>query len=98
MDVPSDGFKSFPSGHTYAAGVSYALISLPYVCEKLNNKKGKLLCYLIPVLYTGLVAFYRIRVGAHFFSDVLVGGTLAFVFAELGRYFIFELKVFSKKQ
>lgn len=93
-----DAFKSFPSGHTYSAGVSYVLICLPYVCDKLNNKKGRLICYLIPILYTGLVAFYRIRVGAHFFSDVLVGGTLAFIFTEIGRYFLFEKRVFSKNK
>ena len=98
LNVPKDGFKSFPSGHTYSAGVSYVLICLPYVCEKLNNKKGRLICYLIPILYTGLVAFYRIRVGAHFFSDVLVGGTLAFIFTEIGRYFLFEKRVFSKNK
>ena len=97
-EIYPDAFKSFPSGHTYSAGVSYVLICLPYVCDKLNNKKGKLICYLIPILYTGLVAFYRIRVGAHFFSDVLVGGTLAFIFTEIGRYFLFEKRVFSKNK
>ena len=36
--VSSDGFKSFPSGHTFSAGTIYALICLPDVFEKFNNK------------------------------------------------------------
>ena len=88
-EIYPDAFKSFPSGHTYAAGVSYSLICLPYVCEEFNNVKGKIISYAIPILYTGFVAFYRIRVGAHFMSDVLVGGPLAYVLSEVGKYFFF---------
>lgn len=84
--IPSDAFKSFPSGHTHAAGISYLLICLPDIFEKLNNKKCRILCYIIPIFYTGLVAFYRIEVGAHFMSDVVVGGTLAFTTVSIFRY------------
>ena len=84
--VPNDGFKSFPSGHTFSAGVIYTLICLPDVFEKFNTKKWRILWYVIPVVYTGIVAISRIVVGAHFMSDVLFGGTLAYVGAELGRY------------
>ena len=85
-DVPSDSFKSFPSGHTHAAGLSYVLICLPDIFKKLNKRKYRILFYIIPIVYTGFVAFYRIRVGAHFMSDVVVGGTLAFTTVSIFRY------------
>lgn len=80
----SDAFKSFPSGHTCAAGMTYALMMLPDVL-KIKNKQARALCWIFPVVFTGLVAVSRIMVGAHYFSDVLVGGTLAFVSMLIAR-------------
>ena len=74
----TDAFKSFPSGHTCAAGMTYALIMLPDVLGT-KNKGLRALCWIFPVIFTGVVAISRIVVGAHFFSDVLMGGTIAFV-------------------
>lgn len=37
----SDAFKSFPSGHTCAAGMSYALIMLPDVVDFKHKKRAK---------------------------------------------------------
>ena len=88
----SDAFKSFPSGHTCAAGMTYALIMLPDVLGT-KNKGLRALCWIFPVAFTGLVAISRIVVGAHFFSDVLMGGTIAFVcmmFAREAVIFRFE--------
>lgn len=81
-----DCFKSFPSGHTFSAGMSYVLIMLPDVFPKFGTRKGKILCCVLPVLYTGFVGIFRIAAGAHFFSDVLVGGTLAYVAVLIFRY------------
>ena len=74
----TDALKSFPSGHTNAAGASYFL---PMLNDALNikNKGVRALLWICPVVITGLTAVSRIIVGAHFFSDVLVGGTCAFV-------------------
>ena len=74
----TDAFKSFPSGHTCAAGMTYALIMLHDVLGT-KNKGLRALCWIFPVIFTGMVAISRIVVGAHFFSDVLMGGTIAFV-------------------
>ena len=94
QNVPKDAFKSFPSGHTHAAGLSYVLICLPDLFKKLNKRKFRVLFYIIPIVYTGLVAFYRIRVGAHFMSDVVFGGTLAFTTVSIFRYvFILRKRV-----
>lgn len=74
----SDACRSFPSGHTNAAGMSYAFIMLIDALD-IKNKRKKMLIWLIPIIITGTVAVSRIIVGAHYFSDVLVGGTTAFV-------------------
>ena len=75
----SDAFKSFPSGHTCAAGMSYALIMLPDVVDFKHKKAGKIACWGTPIVITMLVAISRIVVGAHYMSDVTFGGTFAFV-------------------
>lgn len=83
-----DAFKSFPSGHTCAAGMSYALIMLPDVIDfkSEKSKKGvKIACWVIPIAITMLVAISRIVVGAHYMSDVTFGGTLAFVCMIIAR-------------
>lgn len=73
-----DAFKSFPSGHTCSAGTVYALIMIPDLFEFKHKKGAKVACWVVPIVYTGLVAISRIVVGAHYMSDVLIGGTLAF--------------------
>ena len=73
-----DTCKSFPSGHTYCAAMSFALICLPDLFERLSKKWIKAVCWTVPAVYTVTVAICRIVVGAHYLSDVLVGGTLAF--------------------
>lgn len=80
----TDAFKSFPSGHTCAAGMTYALIMLPDVLGT-RNKGLRALCWIFPVVFTGIVAVSRIVVGAHFFSDVLFGGTIAFLSMAFAR-------------
>lgn len=86
----SDGFKSFPSGHTCAAGMMYAFIMMADVLE-VKKTWQKALVWACTIVATGLVAISRIVVGAHFFSDVLMGGTLAFVSMIIAReIFIFK--------
>lgn len=92
-----DCFKSFPSGHTFSAGISYVLIMLPNAFPRFRTKKGKILSYVIPVCYTGFVGFFRIAAGAHFFSDVLVGGTLAYLAVQIFRY-VFLLRSSQKSE
>ncbi|MDE6060839.1 MAG: phosphatase PAP2 family protein, partial [Clostridia bacterium] len=65
----TDAFKSFPSGHTCSAGTIYALIMIPTLFGY-NGKKEKLgatiACWVVPIVYTMLVAISRIMVGAHY--------------------------------
>jgi len=92
-NVVNDGFKSFPSGHTFSAGISYVLICMPYLFKKYNTRKWHIIWYIIPICFTGLVGLSRIIVGAHFLSDVLVGGTIAYIAAEIFKYLFIVRKL-----
>lgn len=81
----TDAFKSFPSGHTCAAATTYMLILLPDVIDFKHKKGAKIACWIIPIAFTMLVAISRIVVGAHYMSDVTMGGTLAFVCMMIAR-------------
>lgn len=95
LGVKKTYFSSFPSGHTAAAGICYSLMFLPSFFDKLNNKKYRWLFVFVPTLITGIVAFSRIVVGAHYMSDVLFGGTFAFI-SSIIAYLIVN-KIFRKK-
>jgi len=82
----ADAFKSFPSGHTRAAAATFYLVSLADVIE-LKSKRSRTLLWCFALLFTGCVAVSRIMVGAHFFSDVLVGGTIGFAVCMVTREF-----------
>lgn len=84
-NLADDCCKSFPSGHTCAAGTVYSLLSLPYILKQCSNKKAKILIWTLCILYVGTVALSRIVMGAHYLSDVLVGGTIAFLASILFR-------------
>lgn len=81
----SDACKSFPSGHTFSAGMVYTLLALPYLTDKFNKKSSRILLWVATIGYTGIVAISRIVAGAHYMSDVLFGGTIAFLSAMITR-------------
>lgn len=84
-DFVGDACKSFPSGHTFSAGMVYTLLALPYLNEKFAKKNARFALWACCITYTGLVALSRIVAGAHYMSDVLVGGSLAFAGAMISR-------------
>ncbi|MGN0521810.1 MAG: phosphatase PAP2 family protein [Eubacterium sp.] len=71
-----NGNKSFPSGHTAGAGMSYLMMLLPLAFDKLKDKKAA--CFAIPFIYTSVVAVTRLMMGAHYLSDVTAGGIISF--------------------
>ncbi len=81
-----DYFKSFPSGHTFSGSMAYLMILFPDLFRSWQTRRRKVLSYVVPIAYTGTVAFFRVAAGAHFFSDVLVGGTMGFVAVQFFRY------------
>ncbi len=79
ITIVSDSCKSFPSGHTFSAGMIYNLLALPYLVSCMNKKWVKALLYTLTIAFTGAVGFSRIIIGAHYMSDVTFSGTLIFI-------------------
>ncbi len=71
-----NGNQSFPSGHTANAALGYLMLALPFVSPKWN--KNKAWCFIIPFIHTSVLAFTRLVMGAHYLSDVTVGGLVTF--------------------
>ncbi|MCH5197530.1 MAG: phosphatase PAP2 family protein [Oscillospiraceae bacterium] len=82
----TDACKSFPSGHTRAAASLFYFTTLIDVLG-VKSKKVRFFVWIGAFLFTALVAVSRIMVGAHFFSDVLIGGTIGFVYVILSKEF-----------
>ncbi len=78
LDVAKDAYRSFPSGHTASTAAVYGFLCLPFIFEKFDTKKWKTILFSSTILLTGYIAVSRIVVGAHFFSDVLFGGSITF--------------------
>ena len=77
-DTLNEEFASFPSGHTNSTAC--IVIVLAY----LNQFNSKLDKYQIPLFYIGLMwtiimGFSRMTVGAHFLSDVAMGALISFI-------------------
>lgn len=90
-----DAVKSFPSGHTTAAAITYTLMLLPFYFRQSFAKVGKYITFAVALLYTGTVAVARIIMGAHYFSDVLFGGSITFACVFLSYWFL-EKNKFKK--
>lgn len=69
-----NGNKSFPSGHTGGAAMSFLMMLLPYVSKSAGKHRN--LCFFIPFAYTCTVAVTRLVMGAHYLSDVAMGGAV----------------------
>lgn len=83
-----NGNKSFPSGHTAGAGMSYLLMLLPFIDKK--REKYRAVYFWCPFIYTSAVALTRLVMGAHYLSDVAVGGVIVFSCVLVG------IKVYEK--
>lgn len=104
VGLASDICKSFPSGHTFTAGLSYTLICIPDMVDKFKTKGWKAFWYALPIVITGVVGLSRVVMGAHYLSDVLFGGTIAFLAVCIFRWLVLLggwkkiAKLFKKKQ
>lgn len=85
----SNEYKSFPSGHTAGAAISYLMMYLPLVNDKYKNKQ--LICFGVPLVYSSIVAYTRMVMGAHFLSDVTAGAIISFT-AVLVSMIIYDKK------
>ncbi len=71
-----NGNRSFPSGHTASAATIYLAMFLPQLSKKCRQHRW--LCFCVPFVYTSLVAYTRLVMGAHYLSDVAAGGVIGF--------------------
>lgn len=69
----ANGHKSFPSGHSEQAWLA---LYFPLFVDPLKKKKRQIIVILASV-FGCFVAFSRVRIGAHFLSDVAVGSVIA---------------------
>lgn len=76
--LPSDAFKSFPSGHTSFVSVLIISLYLPKFFEGISFK-AYVNTLVISCLYIVLVAFSRIVAGAHYLTDVVMGFALCYI-------------------
>ena len=87
--LPSDDYRSFPSGHTNAATSILVWGLLP---ARFTSKKWvKYLVNSLCVIYPLIVAISRIGIGAHYASDVLFGFGISF------SCFVITYIIFKKK-
>ncbi|MBQ1879433.1 MAG: phosphatase PAP2 family protein [Bacilli bacterium] len=81
-----DYFRSWPSGHTMNAGLTLLLVAFPSVLKK--RFKGDVYVFMgVALAYTATMMFYRIRVGAHYLSDVSMGLLISSVLVYLALFF-----------
>lgn len=89
-----NGNKSFPSGHTAGAAMSYFLMFMPCIFDKFKNKQA--LCFVLPFVYTSLVAYTRLVMGAHYLSDVTMGGVVGFTVVIISIA-VYEKQIYKKQ-
>ena len=92
--VSSDEFRSFPSGHTACAACAMLVALLPTVSKLFKGKEKRL--GLLGCLWTAIVAFSRLRMGAHFLTDVTMAWLVTLGLTALGVYLVhFNKKFFQ---
>lgn len=90
LGVAAEEFKSFPSGHSGNAACAMLLGILPMISLKLKGKENIL--FLSGIIFTVIVAFSRIIMGAHFLTDITIGITITFVIEAVLINLIFKQK------
>lgn len=81
--LETDAYKSRPSAHTSYAACVYAFLFLPSL-----QKRKRIIINTCCVFVVGCVAVGRIMSGAHYASDVFLGGTITFLlFLSLSQLF-----------
>jgi len=78
-----NGHRSFPSGHTIAGA---AALFLPFYVDRKNIKLQEILAYA-GLIFAFLMAFARVRIGAHWLTDtmasILIAGLTSLVLTKM---------------
>ncbi|MFA6866405.1 MAG: phosphatase PAP2 family protein [Clostridia bacterium] len=93
----SGTYYSFPSGHAGSAALSFMIVMLPEIFDKL--KKFKIWFWVFPIIFTACTMLSRIIARAHFLSDVTFGVavTLVVIFVTKKLVYIVDAKIKAKK-
>ncbi|MCD7722554.1 MAG: phosphatase PAP2 family protein [Clostridiales bacterium] len=83
-----NGNKSFPSGHTAGAAMSFLIMLFPAAFCKWERHAR--LCCAGAFIYTAIVGVTRLVMGAHYLSDIAMGAVIGFSCVLVG------IKVFEK--
>lgn len=96
-NVASEEFKSFPSGHATACvcALAYSLL-LPFAAPKTG--KYQLVIFYSLFAWAILISFTRILVGAHFLSDVSMGGIIASTMLIVANEVLIHAKFMKKEE
>ena len=77
-NLSKEEFKSFPSGHTSVCALGmFFVVFLPFAFGK--DVKHQVIYFYVALAYALFVAFTRILVGAHYLSDVAMGGLITVI-------------------
>lgn len=92
-------FKSFPSGHTGTAALGLVMMAfIPLFKKEWTEKKWlQPVLILIGTIWTLLVAFSRMLVGAHFLSDVGFGFFISMVIYLVADLIFYPIKCINKE-
>lgn len=90
-----DYLRSWPSGHTATASIAFLLPLLAKTKKKQFIKHEELVLFIIAFVYVIITAIARIRIGAHYLSDVSFGMLIGSLISFLTVYIAFPEK---KKQ
>ena len=77
--VGTDAYKSFPSGHTASAAITFTLMSLPGFVSGLDRRLWRVFFAVLSFGYTSVIALSRIIIGAHFLTDVTFATSVSFL-------------------
>ena len=83
-NITKEEFKSFPSGHmTNSFNLIFILPMLPVINNHIKIRQEVL--FLIAFIFNIVLAYTRMRLGAHYLSDVCFGSLIATIFIYVGN-------------
>lgn len=97
LNIKSEEFKSFPSGHACGAALFIVGVTfLPLMNEE--YEKFHLPLFYFAALWLVLVSISRIMAAAHYLSDVSMGSLIMLIFLFIGNEILINTKLIKKKE